>query len=247
MKTQETPLPPHDASSFTVAEMERSLEMEPDQPPKKEKKVREPPNPDKSREKVLAQMLKPPPVSILKENIRQQEKIKQEQEEKDKQVYLAKIRLYLERFPILTTRLPRLPQRASLAEIIEYSKLICDTLDQIGSVRNIVGYIDLGMAKLEEFMSYPTNMAKLPAPLQFNLKGMTTLFRQGKFPELDPIIAQLDIEYPWLGKRGLWMRTISAFTGIAMKVHLINTNPEMKKIFELDAKPSINLDIEPPE
>ena len=98
-KTQDLPLPPHDASSFTVAEMERSLEMEPEEPPKKEKKAREPPKEDKSRDKILAQMLKPPPVSILKENIRQQEKIKQEQEEKDKQVYLAKIRLYLERFP----------------------------------------------------------------------------------------------------------------------------------------------------
>jgi len=90
-------------------------------------------------------------------------------------------------------------------------------------------------------------LEKIPKPFQFYLRGLSSLMRQGKFPEIDPIIAQLDIEYPWLGRRGLWARTISALAGIAFKVHLYNTDPAMKKIIELGDSRPVNVPVEPPE
>jgi len=240
--------PPTDASLFTVAAMEEMEKAQKEAPSKKrEKKApEEPKDPnEKMRQKMMAQMLKPPPVSIVKENIRQQEKSKLESEEAEKASLVNKINLYYERFPLLMGKLPKLSPRASLSETQQFLKMVYDVIDSVGSVHTIYGYVDTGLAKLESFMSDPHNVAKLPNCLQLNLKGMVSLFRQGKFPELDPIIAQLDIEYPWLGRRGLWMRTLSAIQGIAYKVHVFNTDPAMKKIMEMGKVPPIHLQMDP--
>ena len=88
-------------------------------------------------------------------------------------------------------------------------------------------------------------MAQLPKPLQLNLSGLSDLFRKGKFPELEPLIAEVDIEYPWIGKRSLWLRVLGAFSSIATKVHLYNTNPAAKMIFEMDKRAPVELQEEP--
>ena len=94
-------------------------------------------------------------------------------------------------------------------------------------------------------MSRKENVARLPEPLQVNLTGLSSLFRTGKFPELDPLIAEFDIEYPWIGKRSLLWRVVGTFGEILAKVQLYNTNPAAKMIFEMDNKGPIHLSEEP--
>jgi len=184
---------PIDASAFTVSAIEGQEEKlgESERYKKRERKVEE--TNEKLKAKMMAEMAKPPPVAVIKENLKQQEKAKQEMEDVEKSKLYPKIKLYFERFPFLMEKLPKLNGRASLSEVKEYLKMIYDCLDSVGSVRNIVGYIDMGFSKLETYMSDPHNIAGLPSFLQLDLKGMTNLFRQGKFPELDPIIVQMDI------------------------------------------------------
>ena len=67
-----------------------------------------------------------------------------------------------------------------------------------------------------------------------NLTGLSTLFRTGKFPELDPLIAEVDSEYPCIGRRSLLWRVVRSFGKILTKVHLYNTNPAAKMIFDMD-------------
>ena len=78
-----------------------------------------------------------------------------------------------------------------------------------------------------------------------NLTGMSILFRNGKFPELDPLIAEVDIDYPWIGKRSLLWRVVGAFGEILSKVHLYNTNPAAKMIFDMDMRGPIHMSEEP--
>jgi len=200
---------------------------------------------DRTKAQMIANMAKPPPATLIKEHIRQQERAKQEAEDSEKRKILTKIQLYYERFPLLAAKIGRLPQRISLPEAQEVLTQIHSTLDSVGSVQNIYGYVDLGFMKLEQFMGDDTSRAKLPSYLQLNLKGLSTLFRQGKFPELEPIIAQLDIEYPWLGRRGLWWRVLGALQSIALKVHLYNSGEKM--IFDLGSRPPVDIPIDPPE
>ena len=94
-------------------------------------------------------------------------------------------------------------------------------------------------------MSRKENVAQLPELFQVNLAGLSTLFRTGKFPELDPLIAEVDIEYPWIGKRSLLWRVVGTFGEILTKVHLYNTNPAAKMIFDMDKRGPIHLSEEP--
>ena len=115
-------------------------------------------------------------------------------------------------------------------------------------MRNIFNYVDTGFYSLEQFMNDPNSKARLPSFFQLDLRGLSQLFREGKFPELDHIISQLDKEYQWLGRRGLWWRVIGTFQQIVYKVHVFNTDPNGKKLFEMESHPPINLsNIEPPE
>ena len=248
MLTTPTNLPAYDASNFTVSSIEGAREMENEAQETKKRERKKEESSEKIREKMVSQMMKPPPVAVIKENMRQQEKIKQENEEVEKAKIFTKIRLYYERFPLLIDKLPKISPRASLAEVKVYLKMIYDTLDSVGSVKNLYSYVDLGMAKLEEFMTNPHNLKKIPTTFQLDLRGLSTLFRQGKFPEVEPIIAQLDIEYPWLGRRGLFARTLSTLAGIAYKVHLYNSgDPVMKKILDMGNAPPVDVPVEPPE
>jgi len=142
---------------------------------------------------------------------------------------------------MLMNKIPKITQKTSLAEAQEILLQIRETMDSVNSVRTIVSYIDMGFFMAEGFMSDPKFVTRLPPPLQCNLSGLTQLFREGHFPELDPLIAEIDIEYPWIGRRSLMWRLLGALTGIAQKVHLYNTHPSGKKIFEMEARPPVNV------
>ena len=165
----------------------------------------------------MSQMLKPPPPALIREQIKQNEKARHDAEEVEKRKLFLKIQLYFERFPGLMNRIPKISARTSLAEAEEILNQIRHTMNSMGSCRNIIKYVETGFTVLEGFMSQKQNVARLPHYLQFNLTGLSTLFRNGKFPELDPLIAEIDIEYPWIGKRSLIYRVIS---------HLLISSPK---------------------
>ena len=230
-------IPPFDASEFTVAAIDEKEKREEEFVEEKKKEE----SSAKIRDKIFNNIMKPPPPAVIKEQIRQKEKMIHEAEEVEKRKIFAKIQLYFERFPGLMSKIPKISGRTSLPEAQEILNQIHHTMDSIGSCRAIVNYIDTGFTVLEGFMSDKDKVAHLPKPLQLNLTGISDLFRQGKFPELDPLIAEVDIEYPWLGKRSLILRVLGTFSDIATKVHLYNTNPAAKMIFEMGKRGPVDL------
>ena len=235
------PPPPIDAKAFTVSAIDatemKEYEAEMDRV-KSETSA-------KSRDKIMAQMMKPPPPAVIRDQIKQKEKIIHDAEEVEKRKILGKVQLYVERFPMLLNKIPKINlSKLSLPEAQEILIQIREIMDSVNSVRTIVGYLDMGFAFTEGVMSDPKFVSYVPQPLRCNLTGLSKLFREGNFPELDPIIAELDIEYPWIGRRPLIWRLVGALAGIAQKVHIANTYPELaKKMFDMEQRRPM----EPPE
>ena len=123
-------------------------------------------------------------------------------------------------------------------------------MDSQRSYYQLHKYVDMGLSSLENVWGDGKEMTMVPENLRLNLKGMTTLFRQGKFEDqIEPLLMEIDIEYPWLGRQNLIIRGLEALTEIAMKTHLDNLkkdSPEfanaVKKMEEAAKKPPVQVD-----
>jgi hypothetical protein len=171
-----------------------------------------------------------------------QQRLMKEEEEIEKKDVFHKINIYLERFPDLVNKIPKLSPRMSLGEAQEILELIRESRNSSGSMRSLVTYCNFGFATLENFVG---DGSRMPPLLQYNVKGIAAKFRQGAFPELEPIMAEIDIEYPWLGRRPLLMRLVGTLAEIIVKVHMFNTNPAARKIIEMgQAAPVQGVDLD---
>jgi hypothetical protein len=154
-------------------------------------------------------------------------------EDARKKDVMYKINLYCERFPSVSARLPKMKPTASLQECEEVLCIAREIVSSQNSVNNVIQTFNMGMTIFEAYWGDGSKMAKIHPMLGMNLTGMSKLFREGKFPELDPLICEIDIEYPWIGRRSLLLRFASTMGEMMMKVHLMNTNPAARKILEM--------------
>jgi len=238
----EQPELPVDATLFTASQMDAAQQHEvksiQQMSEEKDKGKRQ----KKMTEKVMAQMLKPPPVSLVRDKIKREEKAQHEAEEVEKRKIMGKIIKYTERFPELLAKIPRISARTSLAEAMEILSQIHEAMNSAASMRNIFGMMSTGFSVLEHSMSDKKFVEKLPEKCRYDLRGLTKSFCSGQFPDLAQLIAELDVEYPWLGRRPLLLRTISTLMDTLTKVHLSNTNPAARKIIEMSNVAPVNLD-----
>lgn len=234
--------PSLDAASFTASAIEEQTVK--DVEAKVAKKAAEKAVVEKSKiearqaAKFREQIMKPPPAKVQVERMKQEERRTKEEEEIAKKGVFTTINAYFQRFPGLQTKVPGLTPRTSLAEAEEILALIREAMNSAGSIRTLAEYVNTGFTVIETTFAKESFKSRLPEQLQWDLHGLAQFFREGKFPELDPIIMEIDIEYPWIGRRPLIFRAIQALQTSLMKVHLYNTNPAARKIFEMStAKP----------
>ena len=167
--------------------------------------------------------------------IMERQKMAKEMEDIQKKKVVHKINQYMERFPTLSGRIPKLPQRCTLEEANEVLLIIRDEMNSQRSLMNLMKYTDHAFAVVENVWGDGSRMTRLPPPLRLNLSGLSDLWRRGIFhDEITPILAEIDIEYPWLGQQSLAIRCIEALSGVLLKVHLLNTNPQARKMLNLE-------------
>ena len=238
---QPTPLPP-DAINFTVEAM---AAQEAQKVQEAEKKTQA--NEQKKRtQKAVEQMLKPPPASVINAQIKHEEKVRHEMEEIERRKVMKIIIQYFERFPGLAKELPKPTARMSLAEAQELLEQIREAMNTRGSLQSIAGYFDYGFMGLEKLMENPAYKKVVDHSFHLNLTGLSAAHRKGEFmQELGPIIAEIDIEYPGLGRRPLIIRAIQAIGEAALKVHYLNTDPNARKILEHGNKKPVHLGEDP--
>lgn len=163
-----------------------------------------------------------------------------ELEDAQKKPYLQKIQLYVERFPFLQDKLMvKVTQRTSLPELVYILTLIRNEMDTRSSLNRLVGGVDVGLLFLEGTWGDGSKMVFLPNELRFNLTGLHRMWKEGLFMEdILPVLQEVDIEYPWLGRQTLPMRGISSLMTVLVKVNLANRSPLAKAAMETqNAKP----------
>lgn len=174
--------------------------------------------------------------------VKQDDKDKKAAEEVYKKDLRHKINKYLENFPMIAQKVPKLSERASLPEYEELLYLIHEELNTQRSLVNLKRYADAGVTALETFWGDGSKLTMLPPPLRFNVRGMSEQFRAGAFgEEIEPILLELDIEYPWLGQQSLPMRLIGAVSTMMLKTHIMNMSPNARKLSDLQNSPPIQM------
>ena len=219
-----------DATNFSVSAME-AMDREAARPR---------PNP-------LPQHVPPPRATLPRQSqklVQEKLKMEKESEEIQKKRLISTINLYMDRFPMLASKVPRLTQKTSLREAEEILDIIRETMNTANSCHILAEYLNTGFTVLEGVWGDGSKMTRLPEPLRFNVKGISELFREGKFPELNPLIMEIDIEYPWLGRRPLLFRFCQALGSIITKVHLFNTNPAAASLFKMENMRPVDVDID---
>lgn len=188
--------------------------------------------------------------ALAKEEAKKQEearkellKIEKEIEEVKKREVINKIELYLSRFPFLRTLGFKYTKSSSLLELEEILKIIRETMDKQRSIQQLHKYTFYGLSVLESTWGNGSQMTFLPEKLRMDLSHMTEFYASGLFMEdIEPLLMEIDIEYPWIGRRSLNMRILEALTGILYKVDSINKNPEvLEKIRELRKKTPVEV------
>lgn len=149
-------------------------------------------------------------------------------EEAKKRPYLLKIQQYLDRFPWLVEKLGpavKVTTRTSLPELVYTLGIIRNEMDSKMSLSRLVAGVDMATMFLETTWGDGTRMAAyLPKELQWNLTGLHKMWKEGAFVEdLLPVLQEIDIEYPWVGKQSLPMRTVAAIVTVMAKVNMTNS------------------------
>lgn len=158
-----------------------------------------------------------------------------ETEEAMKRPLLWKINKYVEAFPWLMQKIPKLTAKSTLPELEMTLGLIREELSSQRSLVNVHRFLDQGVMVMESVWGDGSNMTFVPPQYRLNLTGMTALWRKGQFmEEWEPLIQEIDIEYPWLGRQSLPFRAMEALISMLVTVHVINVNPQARAMFKLD-------------
>lgn len=165
-------------------------------------------------------------------------KLGQELEEAKKKRLLVTINRYQESFPFLKDKIPKLQAKISLPECEEIIKLIREEMNAQRSLVQLRKYCDFGFMGIENFWGDGAKITFLPPQFRLNLQNLGQYHKRGLFREaLEPILMEIDIEYPWIGRQTLIWRGLEALSEVMIKTHLINTNPEARKVLGLEKEP----------
>lgn len=181
--------------------------------------------------------------AVRKEQASERKKVVEDNEAVIKKELQFKINMYFDRFPFLSEKIPKLSARFTISEAEEILFLIRREMDSQNSLRNIQNYVNYGAMTLEAFWGDGSRMTFLPQESRLNLKGISSLVQGGTFrDEILPLLMEIDIEYPWLGRRALPMRIVESVTNVLMKTHLLNTNPAARRLLNLETESPIDID-----
>jgi hypothetical protein len=177
------------------------------------------------------------------DEVKQKEAFKQaaKAEAENEAIYIRRLQVMIQRyfdaFPFLREKIPKLPAKTSVGEMEEIVRLIREEMDSQRSLVQLHRYADYGFYALENFWGDGSKLTFLPPPIRFNLTHINEFHRLGYFRnELDALLMEIDIEYPWLGRQSILLRALESFSQVLIKTHIINTNPEARKVLGLESQ-----------
>ena len=199
----------------------------------------------KNTDRMQGQMLKMEE-ERRKEFLKQKAKVEADSEESAKKPLLVKINRYVQTFTFLQQVIPKPSARASLMELQEILGLIRTEMATHGANRKLHMYSFGIFTAIEKFWGNGSTLPEWVPPQirQMDLTNLSRFYASGAFDEdIEPLIQEIDIEYPWIGRSGLAMRILGAITDAGTKTAQANVNHAMMAAGEApkDPKPPKNI------
>lgn len=184
---------------------------------------------------------------IMKDNEELKKRYIQENKNKEeiqKKKVIAWVNRVCDKFPWIAQQLPKVSTKTTLEEWMEIQVQVRELLNSQGSEGRIKMYFMQILSSFENYWGDGQRFKNIPPPLRLNIKGTTHMINSGIFNEkIDPLLTEWDIEYPWLGRSGLWRRTAETLKDVFLQVNSWNTNPKAKELFDLQNKRPIPTDL----
>ncbi|MFA5657079.1 MAG: hypothetical protein WCQ69_08955 [Bacteroidales bacterium] len=180
--------------------------------------------------------------SVQKRIEKRHEQLVKQAEAAETRAIMRKIAAYMSRFPWLAEVVPRMRASPSLDEARDMLETIREAMMSQGSVNSIAQLLNHAFTMAEIWWGNGQRFPAVPPPLRFDITGISKLFRENKFPELTPLLMEIDVEYPWLGRRSLPSRFASALVAVILKVNAINTDPNARRAMEMSQQGPVNVD-----
>lgn len=167
-----------------------------------------------------------------------QKKREMDEEQAQKKKVQIMINKYLVLNPTLMKYIPKPTERMSLVELQEILQTIREVNNSKGAEKMVKKYISLGLTAVETVVGDGSSLTFIQNPdARPNLKGMVNLLNQGAFDtDLQPLISELLIEYPWLGAQTLLIRSVTTIMTVMMATSIMNKDPAMKALLEANLK-----------
>lgn len=234
-----------DAAAFTVEALEQEDRAERAGAEKEMLREVEKQNQSKLSSKMAESMVKMQEVRE-KETIKTKAKTAQDVEDAKRKQVEAKIKKYVAAFPGIANVIPKPSARASLIELEEILSQIRDEISSQRSLHRVRNYANQLFMFLETTWGDGSGAPEfVPAKARVNLLKLSEYYRLGAFEaEIEPLLLEIDIEYPWLGRSNLVMRALEATTTVCLKTHAINTNPKAKEVLLPSSEPGKDVDVE---
>jgi len=199
----------------------------------------------KEEEKLSSQVIKETAKLSQEEKKKREEEI--EKKKKAEEVILKrhiakKIKQYVEAFPLVAPLLPKLSEKSSLEEHEAALAIVHEELDARNGPKTLRQRFGLLLSITEGVVGDGSQLEFLPPNYRPNLTGLSAAFKAGVFSqEMDPVLTEIGIEYPWLCGQGLAGRFVNAVFAMLLTTHMMNTSPTFLKMAKLNNTPPMDM------
>ena len=164
---------------------------------------------------------------LIQDELRKKQEIEEEIEQMQIRDTLEIIGKYIEKWPESAHRIRPLPPKPTLGEVTQCLKSVRETRNRIGSENRVAGILSIAIASFEKWWG-SGDKPWIPPEMRLDVRGITKNFAKKEFTEMNEIVEEIDLEYPWLGRQPLPARALGAFYLSMNEQDQRNKNPDYK-------------------
>lgn len=176
--------------------------------------------------------------AAAKKAARDKEKMLKDREMSGLKMLQRRIMLRFKAFPWLLDNVPEPSKNAGAEEMREIEDSQKLELNLQGADKRVNGYVQQFFMGLQTTWGDGKGMTMLPENMRFDFRNASTVICHPIVKDqLDPLVKETIIEYPWLVEMPLPMRWAEAIFQALVMIHQFNTNPEFRAMLSAQAIP----------
>jgi hypothetical protein len=170
----------------------------------------------------------------IKRAFKLEEKLSKEDEERQIRTNLFTIQQWREKFPEAAKKVPSLSSNPSLKQTEVWIESIREVRRLGAAGRTVKSFFGNFLFAFEFAWGNGKNLPDwIPERMKFDSTRLTENFNSGNFPQMDEIIDEVSIEYPWLGSAPLIVRILGKMQEMLVLNDMANRNPLAGKMLGL--------------